>query len=102
NACMPIPAMCTRVLRDKMAANELFNLDTVMLGFVRPKGPDEWTLACCQSQLYVEYLTKTHGEAGVGSLRDAYRDGVDTGTAIKRACGVEKEAFEKGYRAYLD
>lgn len=102
NENMARPAMWTSILRDRMAANDLFTLDTVMMGFVRPKGPDEWTLAYCQSQLYVEYLTKTHGEGSVGKLLDAYRDGVDTGTAIKRACGVEKDAFEKGYRAYLD
>ncbi len=102
NENMARPAMWTGILRDKAAAGELFTLDTVMMGFVRPKGPDEWTLAYCQSQLYVEYLTKTHGEGCVGKLLDAYRDGVDTGTALKRACGVEKDAFERGYRAYLD
>jgi cellulose synthase operon protein C len=102
NENMARPQMWTAILRDRMATNELFTLDTVMLGFVRPKGPDEWTLAYCQSQLYVEYLTKTHGEAAVGKLLDIYRTGVDTGTALKRAIGVDKEAFEIGYRAYLD
>ncbi len=102
NEQMARPALWTTILRDKLAADELFNLDTVMLGFVRPRGPDEWTLAYCQSQLYVEYLTKTHGEACVGRLLDAYRDGLDTAAALKAACGVDKAAFEKGYRAYVE
>ncbi|HVK17323.1 MAG TPA: tetratricopeptide repeat protein [Fimbriiglobus sp.] len=102
NEQMARPPMWTTVLRDKLAADELFTLDTVMLGFVRPKGPDEWTLAYCQSQLYVDYLTKTHGEATVGKLLDAFRQGMDTTAALKAACNVEKESFEKGYRAYVE
>jgi thioredoxin-like negative regulator of GroEL len=102
NEEMARPALWTTILRDKLAADELFNLDNVMLGFVRPKGPDEWTLAYCQSQLYVDYLTKTHGEACIGKLLEAYRAGMDTAAALKSACGVDKAAFEKGYRAYLD
>lgn len=102
NEQMARPPLWTTVLRDKLAAGELFTLDTVMLGFVRPKGPDEWTLAYCQSQLYVEYLTKTHGEGSVGKLLDAFRQGMDTAAALKAACNVEKEAFEKGYRAYVE
>ena len=101
NEEMQRPFNWTQILRDRMAKDELFTLDTVMLGFVRPKGPDEWTLAYCQSQLYVEYLVKTHGEGCVGKLLDAFRDGADTAAALKLACGVEKAAFEKGYRDYL-
>lgn len=102
NENMARPQQWTGILRDKMAAGELFTLDTVMLGFVRPKNPDEWTLAYCQSQLYVEYLTKIHGEKSVGKLLDAFREGKDTTNALKAAVGVEKAAFEKGYRTYLE
>jgi tetratricopeptide (TPR) repeat protein len=102
NEHMARPPLWTTVLRDKLAANELFTLDTVMLGFVRPRGPDEWTLAYCQSQLYVDYLTKTYGEASVGKMLDAYRQGLDTAAALKAACHVEKKAFEAGYRTYVE
>src|SRR5262249_40164005 len=32
----------------------------------------------------------------------AYADGLDTTAALKKACKVERAAFEKGYRAYLE
>jgi hypothetical protein len=102
NENMARPTQWVQTLRDRRDKDTLFNLDTVMLGFVRPKNPDEWLLAYCQSQLYVEYLTKTHGEASVGKLLDAFRAGQGTEAALKTACGVEKAAFEKGYRAYVD
>jgi len=102
NEQMSRPPMWTAILRDRLAADNLLNLDTVMLGFVRPRGPDEWTLAYCQSQLYVEYLTKNYGEGCIGKLLVAYREGKDTAAAIKFATGVDKDSFEKGYRTYVE
>lgn len=102
NEEMNRPNAWTQILRDRKAKGELFNLDTVMLGFVRPKGPDEWSLAYCQSQLYVEYLTRKYGEGCIAKLLEAYRDGKDTAAALKAACGADKADVEKGYLAYLD
>src|SRR5262249_53001823 len=62
----------------------------------------DWSMAYCQSQLYVEYLTKTHGPGAVGDLLEAYRDGLDTAEAIRKVCKVEKAEFEKGYRRHLE
>ena len=55
-----------------------------------------------QSQLYVEYRTKTYGEPAIAKLLVAYRDGKDTAEALKEACGADKATFEKGYRAYVE
>ncbi|MFO0800778.1 MAG: tetratricopeptide repeat protein [Gemmataceae bacterium] len=89
------------VLRERHAAAKLFDLDTITLGFVRPRTPDDWPLAYLQSLLYVEYLTKTHGQPAVGKLLDAYRGGATTTAALKAAVGVEQGAFEAGYRAFV-
>lgn len=96
----PLDWMAT--LRERADENTLFNLDTVMMGFAKPKDQSEWGLAYCQSQLYVEYLVKAHGQAAVGKILNAYRDGLDTGAAIKLACGVDKATFEKGYREHVE
>lgn len=101
NEHMSRPIEWTRLLLEAYRTNALFNLDTVMLGFVRPKAPDEWTLAYCQSHIYVEFLVKTYGEAAVAKLLDAYRTGVDTATALRLACGVEKPEFELKYKAHV-
>ncbi|MCZ2341962.1 MAG: tetratricopeptide repeat protein [Bacteroidales bacterium] len=102
NENMSRPRDWSVTLRERMENQTLFNLDTVMLGFVRPKSPEEWTLAYCQSQLYVEYLVQTYGEACIGKLLNAYGQGLDTAEALRTAVGVEQPAFEKGYRAYLE
>jgi cellulose synthase operon protein C len=101
NERMARPPAWTAALKDRFAQDDLLNLDTIMLGFVRPKNPEEWTLAYCQSQLYVDYMVKTHGQESVGKMLNEFKAGKDTGAALKAACGVEKAAFEKGYKEYV-
>ncbi len=101
NEKMARPPSWTVALRDRYAKDDLLNLDTIMLGFVRPKNPEEWTLAYCQSQLYVDYMVKTHGQESVGKILNEFKAGKDTAAALKAACGVEKADFEKGYKAFV-
>ncbi|HEY2784670.1 MAG TPA: tetratricopeptide repeat protein, partial [Fimbriiglobus sp.] len=101
NEHMTRPIEWTKLLLEAQRAGKLFNLDNVMLGFVRPRTPDEWTLAYCQSNLYVEFLVKTYGEGAVSRMLDVYKTGADTDTALRQACGVEKPAFEQKYKAFL-
>lgn len=96
-----IPPSWHALLADKYNANELLNLDNILLAFIRPRTPLQWQQAYLQSLLYVEYLTKTHGEKSIGKMLAAFQEGLDTGPALERACDVKKEAFEKGYRAFL-
>jgi predicted Zn-dependent protease len=99
---MARPPQWLQTLRDRFDAGTLLDLDTVLMGFVRPRSPDEWALAYCQSNLYVEYLTKTYGEKSVGKLLEAYRAGLDTTAALRAACGADRAEFEKGYRGYVE
>jgi cellulose synthase operon protein C len=90
------------LLAEKVRGNDLLNLDNILLGFARPRSPAQWQQAYLQSQLYVEYLTKTYGPKAVGKMLAAFAAGLETGAALEQACGVRKEDFEKGYRAFLD
>ncbi len=105
------PPTWNALLADKFRADEiarrdkktpvLLDLDTVLLGFIRPRSPLQWQQAYMQSLLYVEYLTKTHGEKSVGKMLAAFADGLDTGPALEKACNVKQADFENGYRAFL-
>jgi tetratricopeptide (TPR) repeat protein len=102
NEGYPRPQEWNELLLERVPAGKLMNLDDIDLGFIRPRGPDEWQLAYCQSQLYVQYMTEKYGPQTVGDLLDAYHDGLDTDAAIARVCKLDKAAFERGYRAYLN
>jgi tetratricopeptide (TPR) repeat protein len=95
----PMPWMA--LLHERCESDQLLSLDSIELGFVRPRSRAEWTLAYCQAQLYVEYLKVKFGEPGIGAMLDAYKRGLGTRDALARACGVSQDVFEQGYRAYV-
>jgi cellulose synthase operon protein C len=95
------PLNWTSLLADKLHADDLLNLDNVLLGFIRPRSPLQWQQAYAQSLWYVDYLTRTYGDKAVGALLKAFAAGLETGPALEKALGVKKADFEKGYRAYL-
>ena len=101
NEGFPRPPMWGQLLAERVAKDQLLDLSTINLGFMRPRSPEEWTLAYAQSQLYVEYLTKTYGDKCIAGLLAAYRDGQDTAAAIRNVCGVDVPAVEQGYKAYV-
>jgi tetratricopeptide (TPR) repeat protein len=98
----PRPQSWNQLLLEKVPKGDLLNLDTIDLGFIRPRSALEWHQAYCQSQLYVEFMTDTYGKKSVGELLAAYAVGMDTESALKKVCKVDKATFEKGYRKYLD
>jgi tetratricopeptide (TPR) repeat protein len=46
-------------------------------------------------------VIKTYGIGAVGPMLNAYKDGLDTAAALQKVCKVDKDAFEKGYKAYV-
>ncbi len=99
----PRPGTWNDLLVERVPTGKgLLNLDTIDLGFIRPRGPLEWQLAYCQAHLYVQYVRKEHGAEAIGKMLAAYAEGLDTPSALARACNkVDKATFEKGYREYL-
>jgi tetratricopeptide (TPR) repeat protein len=96
------PESWNRLLLERVPAGNLMNLDNINLGFIRPKTPDDWNMAYCQSRLYAQYMTERFGPETTPRLLDAFRRNLSTERAIETVCGIDKAAFEKGYREYLD
>jgi tetratricopeptide (TPR) repeat protein len=102
NEGFPRPPAWNQMLRERVASGKLLNLDTIDLGFIRPRDPEEWQLAYCQAQLYVEYLRGKYGPGCIAGLLEAYRDGMGTPDALRKACKAEVADVEKGYKEYLE
>ncbi|HEY1188472.1 MAG TPA: tetratricopeptide repeat protein [Gemmata sp.] len=90
-----------QLLRERLALGTALDLDTISRAYKRFNRPADVMLAYYQGRLYVEYIAKNHGEAGLAKLLDAYKTGADTERALKTALGTDKAAFEAGYRKYL-
>ncbi|WP_171474146.1 tetratricopeptide repeat protein [Frigoriglobus tundricola] len=96
-------AQMTPLLRDRLAAGTTFDLDTITRAYKRFTQPNDVMLAYYQGLLYVEFIVKRYGgEASVAKLLAAYHTTTDTALALGTAFGVEKVAFEAGYRKYLE
>lgn len=102
NEGFPRPQQWNELLLERVPAGKLMNLDDINLGFIRPRSPLDWHMAYCQSQLYVQYMTEKFGSQAMGELLAAFADGMETDAAISRVCKVDKAAFEKGYKEYLE
>src|SRR5262249_40685047 len=89
------PSTWKKILAEKLQANDLLNLDNILLAFARPRSPEQWQQAYLQSELYVTYLTKTYGEEAVGKLLAAFAKGMDNDRALQDSCKVTKADFEK-------
>ena len=98
----PRPQLWNELLRTRVPKGELFDLDTINLGFVRPASSLDWQMAYCQAQLYAQYMLKTYGDDALAKMLAAYADNLETKAALRRAFGVEQAAFEAGYRQHLD
>jgi len=71
---IPRPAVWNDVLVRRAKAGTLLNLDSINLGFIRPKNQDEWALAYCQAELYAEFMVTRYGEDSLVKLLRAYAD----------------------------
>jgi cellulose synthase operon protein C len=95
------PSSWNELLAERVTKNELFNLDTINLAFVRPESSDDWQMAYCQADLYAQYMTATYGERALAKMLVAYRDNLDTPQALRRELGVEVDDFERGYLDFV-
>ena len=98
----PRPQDWNRMLLERVPIRKLLNLDTINLGFIRPKEPEDRQLAYCQAQLYARYMLKRFGDDALIKMLMAYRRGLTTDRAIAECFHVEKADFEKSYLVFLD
>jgi tetratricopeptide (TPR) repeat protein len=102
NEGYPRTEIWNQLLAERVPKRDLFNLDTINLGFVRPKSSLDWQMAYCQAELYAEYLLMTYGDEALAKMLDAYADNLTTEAALKRCFNVEKADVEAGYVKHLD
>ncbi len=97
----PRPPEWNELLLKRVPKGEVFNLDTINFGFIRPQSGDDWTMAYCQAEMYAEYIQERFGREAIAKLLAAYADNQDTREVLKRALNIEQPDFEKGYTEYV-
>ncbi len=95
------PQVWNELLAERVPKNQLFNLETINLGFVRPQSSLDWQMAYCQADLYARYMSEKYGEGAPAKMLSAYADNLDTQAALSREFGVKVDDFEQGYLEYV-
>ena len=95
------PAIWNQLLLQRVPTGQLSRLDELNQVFIRPRTPNDWQFAYCQSRLYAQYMIEKFGEDRIPKMLEAYRSGISTDQAIPDVFGVSVDEFEKGYRTFL-
>jgi predicted Zn-dependent protease len=97
----PRPEMWNTILGGRFRAGKVYDLSSINFAFARPSSAEDWTLAYCQAELYVEYMIQAYGDDAVAKMLKAYAERMDSKTAIQHCFNVEVAEFEAGYTAYV-
>ena len=92
----PRPQEWNRMLLERVPNRKLLNLDTINLGFIRPKEPDDRQMAYCQAQLYARYMLKRFGNDALIKMLMAYRRGTHDRPGHRRLLPRRQGRFREG------
>lgn len=97
----PRPDEWNKLLIQRADEGKLFHLGDITFGFIRPSNHDDWTLAYCQSELYVDYIRSRFGAEAIAKLLAAISARKNIADAISTALGVDQADFEAGYSKFV-
>ncbi|UUO07949.1 tetratricopeptide repeat protein [Blastopirellula sp. J2-11] len=90
-----------RLLAKRIAASDLFDLNSINYGFIRPRDGDDWTMAYCQAFHYAVYLKQRFGDDALTKMLDGYAKSLTTDQILEQIFQTPQADFERGYRDYL-
>ena len=97
----PRPQEWSELLVRRVRDGKLLDLESIDFAFTRPDSSDEWTMAYCQAELYVEFMLRDHPPKVLNELLAAYADNLSTPDALTRVFGLSMAEFQRGYVAFL-
>lgn len=87
------------MLATELQAGTLLELDELSWAFVRPRRPQDRSLAYAQSNWMLEFLMERWGVGSLQDLMTQFRQGVSWRPALKAVTGLEESAF---FELFLD
>lgn len=89
-----------RMLTAALEKDELFTLDNLSLGFIRPKRPGDRSLAYAQSAWLYEYIVERFGSQAPLDLMDAYAAGQTQREAFAIVLEIDQDELERDFLAW--
>ncbi len=89
-----------QMLNAAVHEDRLFTLESIDWGFMRPKRPDDRSLAYAQGEWMMQYAIERFGYPIVQKLLEAFRDGKDQPTAFKEVLGIDTKQFDADFKGW--
>jgi len=96
----PRPFETCLMLANAYRTNGLFNLEDIKWAFVRPRRPNDRSLAYAQGHWMVQFMNERFGESTLVRLLERYNAGEREQQAIPNALGITREQFFKDFLAW--
>ena len=89
------------LLSDAFNAGELFGVDGLTWGFVRPRKPTDRSLAYAQSWFVCRYIAERWGEEKLQDMLTAFGEGGREAGVFRDVLGIELESFDADFLAWM-
>ncbi|MEM0984106.1 MAG: hypothetical protein AAGI17_09170 [Planctomycetota bacterium] len=91
-----------RLLTRVFQSDELFDLDGINVGFVRPKKPTDRAQAYAQGHWMYQYMAERWGPEAPVDLMDKYAVGIREEQAFNDVLGIGRDEFLKDFTAWAE
>jgi tetratricopeptide (TPR) repeat protein len=89
-----------KMLAEALLDDELFDFVQINIAFVRPKRPQDRSMAYAQGHWMYEYLVETFGPRAPLKLMDRYAQGVREEQAYQEVLQISREQFFANFKAW--
>jgi len=88
------------MLYHAVTKDELFSMEDLTWGFVRPKKPSDRQLAYAQSYWICTYIEEKYGHDAILKMLDAFRTGASEEEGFTRVLGKSRSDFSDEFKAW--
>ncbi len=96
----PRPFDWCAALAEAARLGEVFTLESVNWGFIRPRRPGDRQRAYAQSELMCEFIIERFGYDAIDAMLDRFREGQTQRVVFVEQLGIEPERFDRDFQAW--
>jgi len=89
------------LLAEATRRNELFTVQSINWGFMRPRKPTDRTLAYAQSEMMCQYIVERFSFDTLNKMLGWFREGMTNDVVFRSKLGIEPEEFDRDLQQWI-
>lgn len=90
----------SQLLAEAVRRDELFTLESIDWGFIRPRRPTDRQMAYAQSEWMAEYIVERFGYDSINAMLRRFRDGQTQSQVFTKQFGIEPADFDRDFEKW--